>query len=210
MDAWKAAALVLALAGAACAEPTRVPIEPVYDSATGRLTQLAHDTNHNGVPDTWTEMDGTRPRGTRADGNEDGRIDRWEYYDPWGTLVKVGFSRKDDGKPDGWAYSRADGSLERIELSSSTEPSRIGRWEFYERPEGLSDPVMVRAEEDANGDGRADKWEAYEAGELASVAWDVNHDGVQDRRITYKGSRPVLIETAPDEAGQFTKRVDLR
>jgi hypothetical protein len=36
-------------------------------------------------------MDGNRALRSRMDRNEDGRVDRWEYYDGGGRLVKVGF-----------------------------------------------------------------------------------------------------------------------
>ena len=82
-----------------------------YDKTSGKLTQITYDRNHNGRPDTWTDMDGARPIASRIDQDEDGTIDRWEYYDAAGALVKVGFSRKNNGKPDAWAFSRPDGSL---------------------------------------------------------------------------------------------------
>ena len=44
---------------------------------------------------------------------------------------------------------------------------------------------MVRAEEDASGDGRVDKWETYADGALATAAFDEDGDGRPDRRLTY-------------------------
>ena len=44
---------------------------------------------------------------------------------------------------------------------------------------------MVRSEEDTNGDGKPDKWEAWRDGALASVDMDTNRDGRPDRRLTY-------------------------
>src|SRR5262245_59958277 len=78
---------------------------PTYDTATGRLTQLTYDANRKGRVDTWTSMNGARPLLSRIDRNEDGKIDRWEYYDEAGVLVKVGFSRKSDGEADAWAFA---------------------------------------------------------------------------------------------------------
>jgi hypothetical protein len=57
------------------------------------LKELTYDANKNGRIDTWTDMDGTRPLRARIDRNEDGKLDRWEYYDEKGQLAKVGFSR---------------------------------------------------------------------------------------------------------------------
>ena len=97
------------LYAAACSNPETERVkrttQPTYDKETGRLTQLTYDRNKNGVIDTWTDMDGTRPLRSRIDTDEDGKIDRWEYYDDKGGLAKVGFSRRNDGKPDAWAYA---------------------------------------------------------------------------------------------------------
>src|SRR5688500_7984366 len=115
--------LVAAVALSACSDPEkdrlRETTRPTYDTATGKLKELTFDSNKNGTIDTWTEMDGARPVLTRMDRNEDGRLDRWEYYGADGKLQKVGFSRKDDGKPDAWAFSAADGQVERVEISSA-------------------------------------------------------------------------------------------
>ncbi len=213
MRRWKAAALVIALSGASCSSPwstRRAPVRPLYDSTTGRLTQLAYDSNRNGIMDAWTDMDGATPLGSRVDHNEDGRIDRWEYYDRGVRLVKVGFSRKDDGTPDAWAFANGDGRLARVELSSFGDEARIDRWEFYDGADVGLDPVLTRAEEDTNHDGRPDRWETYEGRQLATVAWDATGDGIADRRVTYRNSRLVLIESGPDQAGGFGTRVEVK
>ena len=198
-----------------CANPERERLKSTtkatYDQATGKLTELTYDANKNGRIDTWTEMDGTRPLRSRIDSDEDGRIDRWEYYDAAGKLTKVGFSRKSGDKPDAWAYAASNGGIERIEISSAADSSRIDRWEFYD-PSTTSSPgatdnpgVLLRVEEDTNGDGRADKWEKYTGGLVATVEFDENHDGHPDRRLTYRESELALIETSPDAAGHYQK-----
>jgi hypothetical protein len=212
MQRWKTAALLIALSGASCSSPwsaRRAPIQPLFDATTGRLTQLAYDSNRNGIMDAWTDMDGARPLRSRADQNEDGRLDRWEYYDLEARVVKVGFSRKDDGTPDAWAFANGDGRLARVELSSFADESRIDRWEFYDGADVGLDPVLTRAEEDTNHDGQPDRWETYEARQLATVAWDLTGDGIADRRLTYRNSRLVLIESGPDAAGVFGTRVEV-
>jgi len=204
--------LVCVLAGA-CSDSnhdnTRTTI-PTYDKKTGKLTQLTYDRNHNGVIDTWTDMDGARPVMSRIDLNEDGKIDRWEYYDDKGQLAKVGFSRKDDGKPDAWAFAGADGRILRVEISSTGDEKKIDRWEHYDPsrvgPDGDASGALVSAEEDTNGDGRPDKWETYENGHLATVAFDESHRGIPDRRLTYKDGHLVLIESDPDASGVYRSR----
>ena len=60
-------------------------------------------------------MDGARVVRIEIDKDEDGKIDRWEYYGPDQKLEKVGFSRANDGKEDAWSYS------------DPTDPSRASR-----------------------------------------------------------------------------------
>src|SRR6185503_17388575 len=76
------------------AEPPEGSATPTYDQTTGKLKELAYTAR-------------------------DGRVDRWEYYDDRQRLVKVGFSRSADGVADAWAFSAPDGTVQRIEISSS-------------------------------------------------------------------------------------------
>ena len=202
---------------AACADAEsnrlKTTVKPTYDKATGKLAELTSDANRNGRIDTWTEMDGTRPIRSRADRDEDGTLDRWEYYDANGQVARVGFSRRHEGKPDAWAFSGAGGTIARIEVSSTADESRIDRWEHYEgsalpSPDGEASPTRV--EEDTDADGRPDKWETYDGGVLKAAAFDENGDGRPDRRLTYNGSTLILIESEPDAAGTFTKRVPVQ
>ena len=161
-------------------------MQPTYDKATGKLKELTYDANHNGKIDTWTEMDGTRPLRSRIDRDEDGTVDRWEYYDAQGALTKVGFSQTHRGVPDAWAFQTGDGQVARVDSSSTADENRIDRREFYDKG------VLVRAEADTNGDGRMDQWETYESGVMTTLAMDGNADGRPDRRLTY-GPGGVLV-----------------
>jgi hypothetical protein len=201
-------AVVCAAVSSACADPERERIKqttkPTYDKTTGKLTELTYDRNKNGKIDTWTDMDGTRPLRSRIDLDEDGTIDRWEYYGDKGDLLKVGFSRKKDGKPDAWAYSGANDKVERVEISSTADEHKIDRWEHY------AAAGLVSAEEDTNGDGHADKWETYEAGALKTAAFDENADGKPDRRLTYANGQLTLIETLPGASGDYAHKVAVK
>jgi antitoxin component YwqK of YwqJK toxin-antitoxin module len=202
------ACAALAAAVAACSSPERDRAKkttiPTYDAKTGRLTELTYDRNKNGTIDTWTDMDGRKPLRSRIDLDEDGKIDRWEYYDDKGGLLKVGFSRRQDGTVDAWAFSGPDGTVARVEISSTGDERKIDRREFY------AGGSLIRVEEDSNGDGRVDKWETYENGALATASIDENGDGVADRRLSYRSGTLVLIESAPDASGRFTKRVEVK
>ncbi len=185
----------------ACADAEKERLKrttvPTYDSTTGKLTQLTYDANRDGRVDTWTSMDGTRPLLSRIDRNEDGKIDRWEYYDDAGALVKVGFSRKDDGNVDAWAFSGSNGQVERVEFSSTGSEASIDRREYYLAPQlrAAAQPALVRADVDADNDGRIDRWETYEDGAIRTIAYDQDGDGRPDQRLTYaqRGARPDRI-----------------
>jgi hypothetical protein len=202
MPKFALAAFLLCLT--ACSNPEKDQLRkttvPTYDKTTGRLKQLTFDYDKNGVIDTWTDMDGAKPVFTKQDRNEDGKMDRWEYYTD-AKLVKVGFSRRDEGKPDAWAYSGADGKVERVEISFTSDEQKINRWEFYEAD------ALERSEEDSNGDGRPDKWETYKDGGVLTAAFDDDGDGRPNRRFTYDGLTLAFIESEPDAAGNFTKKV---
>jgi hypothetical protein len=207
---------LLSVGASGCAdsdkERLKASIHPSYDKATGRLTQLAYDSNANGQVDTWTEMDGTRPLRSRIDTNGDGRVNRWEDYDEHGGLARVGFSRRDTGTPDAWIYPGPGGTLHRIEMSSTADEKRIDRWEYYEAlkagPDGRG--ALVRAEEDTTGDGRPDRWETYEDGAIRTVSFDESGDGRPDRRVTYLPNGGVVIESHPNATGRFVRRVEAK
>ena len=206
------------LACSACGDPDRERLKATtkatYDERTGRLKELTSDANGNGRIDTWTEMDGSRPIRSRIDRNEDGRMDRWEYYGDGGRLVKVGFSRRDDGKPDAWAEPSPDGRISRVLVSSVGDEKKIDRWETYDPATPGAGPEsaqsLVAVDEDTNGDGRADRWEKYSAGQLQTASFDENGDGRIDRRLTYQAGKLVLIESEPDTAGKLLKRVEVK
>src|SRR5688572_24142929 len=129
-------------------------VSATYDERTGKLSQLAVDSSHDGKPNLTSYMDGTQFVRIEIDANEDGKIDRWEYYGVDQKLQRVGFSRANDGIADAWAFQARDGSVQRIEVSTKRD-GKTNRTEFYENG------AMTRAEEDTDADGRVDKWERY-------------------------------------------------
>ena len=191
--------LSLVLVSVACGPPPRDDntIHPVYDTQSGRLTQLKYDSDHNGKVDTVSFMDGVRVLRIEIDEDEDGKVDRWEYYDAEQKLQKVGFSRSSDGIEDAWSFADADGTIVRIEVSTRRD-GRVSRVEHYQGDQ------QVSAEEDTDGDGQFDKWETYSAARLASVAFDSLHRGKPDRRLTYGTDGVIRIEVDPSGTGSWT------
>jgi len=153
-------------------------IQPVYDKSTGKLQLLKYDSNKNGVVDTWSYMEGARVVRIEIDKDEDGKIERWEYYGPDQKIEKVGFSRSNDGKEDAWSYSGPDGKVDRIDVSTRRD-GKVTRTEHYKND------VLASAEEDSDEDGQIDKWETYDGDHLASVAFDTMKRGRPDRRLIY-------------------------
>jgi hypothetical protein len=193
------ALLVSALSCGACQgqADTSKRIQAVYEPKTGKLQLLKYDANGNGTTDTWSYMDGARVVRIEIDSDEDGKIDRWEYYGPNQQIEKIGFSRLGDGKEDAWKFPSPGGSSDRIGISTRRD-GRITRTEHYDRDR------LVSADEDVDGDGTIDKWETYEGDRLATVAFDTTHRGTPDRRMVYgvNGSARLEVDLAGD--GRFT------
>lgn len=163
----------------ACSAPAQVPyVEAIYDEETGRLRELAYDGNGNGRVDGWSYMDGTEVLRIELDRDENGLVERWEYYGPGQRIEKVGISRAANGKPDAWFYQGADGALVKLELAAGGD-GRITRTEFYEEGQ------LARSTEDTNGDGAVDKWETFHDGAVTSVAFDLEKAGRPTQRLLY-------------------------
>ncbi|MEO5740162.1 MAG: hypothetical protein ABIS29_06165 [Vicinamibacterales bacterium] len=154
-------------------------VRAIYDQETGKLSQLTIDVLKDGKPNITSYMDGAKFLRIEIDANEDGKIDRWEYYGDDQKITRVGFSRANDGIEDAWAFQRPDGSTERVEVSTRRD-GKPNRTEFYEKN------ALVRAEEDINADGRIDRWEQYESGALVSVSFDTTKSGKPTTTIDYR------------------------
>lgn len=159
--------------------PKEQRVQAKYDQTTGKLSQLTVDTIKDGKPNIISYMDGTKFKRIEIDTNEDGRIDRWEYYGADQKLERVGFSRANDGTVDSWAFQGPDGAVERVEVSTKRD-GKTNRTEFYEKG------ALARAEEDTDADGHVDKWERYESGVLVSVSFDTKKSGKPTTTIDYR------------------------
>jgi hypothetical protein len=123
------AVLVLAALFGACRDGrAKAPIQPTYDS-TGHLRMLTFDSNRDGKPDTWSHMEGSRIARIEIDADENGTIDRWEYYDSSQQLEKVGTARRRDG-----TIARSEfyegGMLVRAEEDTDGN-GIVDKWETY-------------------------------------------------------------------------------
>jgi hypothetical protein len=143
--------------------------------------------------------------------NRDTRMDAWLVMD--GTrVVRAELDENFDGVVDRWEYygdhavpaaaAPGSGLLPRRPLRRAEQATRsdgkINRREFYESGQ------LSSVEEDTNGDGKTDKWETWSGGALKAMALDTKGTGKPDRRLVYRpdGSSPQL-EVDRDGSGTF-------
>lgn len=190
---WRVIGPCVAVCLAACQAPgasasapaDTVKTESVYDRATGRLQILKADTDGNGTMDALAHMDGTRLRDIELDRDGDGQPDRWEYYEP--------------GTPDQPTGNRFDRWALIVRAEEARRPGASPtRREFYARG------IIERVEEDTDLDGRVDKWERYERGELRELDLDLAGRGAPTQRLVYgPGGDVIRVEQDRDGDGRF-------
>jgi hypothetical protein len=205
-----ASAVAAVLLAAACSRtPPAAGEAPKaeFDETTHRLKSVFYDANKNGKNDSVSYMDGTRIVRVELDMDENGKVERWDIYNEDRTLQKVGLASRNDGVMDNQAYYTSAGVLQRIEVSTKRD-GRFDRTEFYESN------VLVRSEQDTNGDERSDKWETYAPIKattpglppytITSSAFDETGSGKPTRRLIF-GARGTIarIEVDPDGDGKF-------
>lgn len=185
----------------ACQAPPARRTVPSYDTFTSQLVQLSADQNGDGRLDQWTYLDGSRVFRGEADSDGDGRIDRWEYFDAAAALLRVGTASRGDGVEDTWTVPGAGPGGEVHVARSLQRDRRIDRHEYFRGD------VLLRAEEDTNGDGRIDKWERYDGPVLREAAFDTTlASGRADRRVTYDArGQFVALEVDPEGDGTFVR-----
>jgi hypothetical protein len=158
--------------------PNDQTIRAGYDERTGDLSQLTINTAKDGKPNVFSYIEAAKFTRIEIDNNEDGKIDRWEYFGPDQKLLKVGLSRSNDGVVDSWAFQGSDGQVQKVDVSTRRD-GQVNRTEFYEGGK------LANAEEDTNHDGRVDKWETYAEGVLATVSFDTTGAGAPNHVIDY-------------------------
>jgi len=196
-----------ALLAASCSSsPAKAPL-PHYDAETGQLRTLETDANENGRIDTVSYMDGARIVRIELDQDENGHVERWDFYDAAGQLEKVGLSRSNDGVMDAVAFYDPAGVLKRMEISTARD-GRFDRAELYEHGR------LSSSADDTNRDGRPDKWDSYRvvpasAGQpvdytITATSFDDSGSGRPERRFVYgNGGAIARVEIDPEGDGLF-------
>lgn len=163
-------------AGLLVSDCSRERVSPVYDSDSRTITRLDYDSDADGRIDIRSYLQDGRGARLEADGNGDGRVDRWEYYRPDGQLDRLGSSSQEDGREDTWVVQT--GNQMRVDLSTLRD-GVVDRHEFHESG------VLVRAELDTDFDGRIDEWQQFDKGRLRELLVDTERSGRPDRRLIY-------------------------
>jgi len=158
---------------AACA---RDRVTAVYD-AGGAIRRIDYDTDRDGRIDMRAYLFNGRTVRIEADGNGDAVIDRWEYYGANGELNRLGTSSESDGVEDTWVV-QGNGRM-RVDISTRRD-GIADRHELHENG------IVVRAEQDTNGDGRIDQWQRFDRGKLRELLIDTTlASGEPNRRLLY-------------------------
>jgi hypothetical protein len=164
----------------------------VYAPDTRALVRVDYDYDGDGRIDVRTYMRNGVPTRLEGDTNGDGVVDRWEYYDGSGALLRIGGSTEDDGREDTWV--RSTGEERHVEIAT-------GRDGFVDRREVYRGERLVRAESDSNRDGLPDRWETFEDGAVREVLLDDSkRDGRPTRRVVYGAGGAARIEVVNEVA----------
>ena len=148
------AVVALTVVIAACRDGREnAAIQATYDD-TGILRMLTLDSDHDGKPDTWSHMAGSRIARIEIDADEDGAIERWEYYDANQQLEKVGTSRGRDGRISRSEFYQG-GQLARAEEDTDGN-GIVDKWETY------ANGVMTSVAFDTEGTGQPTRRIQYE------------------------------------------------
>jgi hypothetical protein len=178
--------------------------------AAGIGCQRSQPTGTSEVKPTYNKDSGRLER-ISYDRNRDTRMDAWLVMD--GTrVVRAELDENFDGVVDRWEYygdqaaptaaAPGDGLVPRGTLVRAEQATRgdgkVNRRESYEHGQ------LASVEEDTNDDGRTDKWETWSGGALRVMALDTKGTGKPDRRLVYPpdGSAPQL-EVDRDGSGTF-------
>jgi hypothetical protein len=165
----------------------------VYAPDTSAIVRVDYDYDGDGRVDVRTYMRDGRPTRLEGDTNADGLVDRWEYYDAAGALIRIGGSSASDGREDTWV--RTDRDERHIEISTRRDGT-VDRREVYRGDR------LVRAESDTNHDGLSDRWETFDGSAVTELFLDDDkRHGRPTRRVVYGMNGTAWVEMLNKENG---------
>jgi hypothetical protein len=135
------------------------------------------------------------------DQNGDRKADMVTLFYANGSPRQVEIDTDLDGVVDRWQYFAPNGVRER-DGWARRKPGRVDLWEYTDDKGRLT-----RREFDDDGDGRLDRIEYYEKGELDLVAVDTDRNGKMDRWQSWSHERIVREELDVDGDGIADRRL---
>lgn len=149
------------------------------------------DANNDGRPEIISVMKNGREVCRISDINNDGKIDRYAYFDDQGRPRRLEVDYGFDGRMDE-IVTLSEGVIVTKFWDMSLD-GKLDTWQFYESGR------LVKQDRDANGDGRVDEWWTYPDPthlECAVVAYDRDADGRPDPGSQFDMCHPTDEEPA--------------
>jgi len=147
------------------------------------------------------------------------------FYDQWGRLQRLEYDQNGDGRPDQVAHHDGARTPRTIEVDEDYD-GVVDRWEDYDPSGRLTrvgtsrrgrgpdlwsapgpDGQPARKEYDEDGDGRPDRVETLDAGEVTAVEIDQDRDGRTDRWQSWRQGRLIGEELDTDRDGRPDRRL---
>ncbi len=138
----------------------------------GKMERLIFDRDGDGRADVVV-MYGANAKPTvgQIDSNQDGVVDRWEYFDTAGDLSRIGRSRRTPGTPDAWNAIDKAGTPTRSEFDEDGDGE-------VDRTEYLAKGKVFLEELDTDHDGKPDRRQFFsDTGAVLRVEADKEGDG---------------------------------
>lgn len=136
---------------------------------------VKYDADANGRPEVISVMKDGQEICRMSDVNQDGRVDRFVYFDEAGKTRRIEADWERDGRMDEVTFFK-DGVIFARFWDMSLD-GRLDTWQYFENGR------MVKQDRDANGDGRVDEWWTFADSahpECALVIYDRDSDGRAD------------------------------
>ncbi len=174
-----------------------------------KLERIEEDRNRDGKVDLKIFLDDSgRRREIQQDDDYDGHFELVQKFDqpPWSRVVTMNSTKagapaitlfyKGDHLVKRFVYADKDGLPDSIEFFGEDGLLKE-RCDFHDDGRHLTGPcpihyffdtdgrTVVRAERDADGDGKPEEWFFYQGGKLVKVHEDSNGDGMPDIWETY-------------------------
>jgi len=136
--------------------------------AGGLMTSREVDRNADGVRDAFYRYAGDSLVEERHDGNDDGKVDLVVAYENR-VRVRTEEDTTKDGTIDTWTTYASDGTSGEVVTRIERDKAGRGKADVVETfGQQGGKTVLVKREEDVNGDGKVDVTSSYENGKLKS------------------------------------------